>query len=62
MYRRIINVIIVITLALVTFFGLGPAFFADGTGSERFYTLLVVSFVYLLLFLIMYYVNKRIKK
>lgn len=62
MARKIINVILVITLILITWFGLGPGLFADGTGQERFYTLLVVSFLYLLIFLIMYYVNKRMKK
>jgi hypothetical protein len=61
MARRIINIILVITLLLITWFGLGPAFFADGTGQERYYTLLTVSFIYLLIFLIMYYVNKKIK-
>jgi hypothetical protein len=59
MARIIINIILVIVLVLLTWFGLGPAFFADGTGTERFYTLLLVSFFYLLIFAIMFYVNKR---
>lgn len=59
MARIIINIILVIILILLTWFGLGPAFFADGTGTERFYTLLLVSFFYLLIFAIMFYVNKR---
>lgn len=62
MARRIINVILVITLILITWFGLGPVFFADGTSTEKMYTLLTVSFIYLLIFAIMFYVNKRVKK
>ncbi len=62
MARLIINIVLVICLALLTWFGLGPAFFADGTDTERWYTLLLVSFFYLLIFAIMFYVNKRMKK
>lgn len=62
MLRIIINIVIVVTLILITWFGLGPVFFADGTGQERYYTLMTVSFLYLLLFAIMFYVNKRKKK
>lgn len=62
MARRIINVVLVIVLLLLTFFGLGPAFFADGTDTERVNTLLLVSFFYLVVFAIMFYVNKKMKK
>jgi hypothetical protein len=60
--RILINVALVIILLLLTFFGMGPVIFADGTSTERMYTLLVVVFLYLLIFAIMLYVNKRMKK
>jgi len=62
MARRIINVVLVIILVLLTWFGLGPVFFADGTSTERMYTLAIIVFIYLLIFAIMLYVNKRVKK
>lgn len=62
MIRIIINIVIVIALILITWFGLGPVFFADGTGQERYYTLMIVSFLYLLMFAVMFYVNKRKKR
>jgi len=60
--RRIINVVLVIILVLISWFGLGPVFFADGTGSEKFNTLMLLSFFYLLIFAIMYYVNRHMRK
>jgi hypothetical protein len=42
-------IIMVAALILVTFFGLGPVVFADGSISERIITLLVVLMLYLLL-------------
>ncbi|MDF2986297.1 MAG: hypothetical protein K0R50_1807 [Eubacterium sp.] len=38
-----------VVFALVTFFGLGPVLFADGTMNERILTLVVVILIYLLL-------------
>jgi heme O synthase-like polyprenyltransferase len=61
MVRIIINIVLVIALVLVTWFGLGPVFFADGTSTEKTYALFTVSFLYLLLFAIMYYVNRHIR-
>jgi hypothetical protein len=62
MVKIIINILLIIVLILLTWFGLGPVFFADGTGAERTYTLLTVSFLYLLIFVIMYYINRHFKK
>jgi hypothetical protein len=42
-------VIISILFILITFFGLGPVMFADGSMSERILTLAVVIVLYLLL-------------
>lgn len=61
MVKIIINVILIIILILLTWFGLGPVFFADGTGAERTYTLFTVSFLYLLIGLIMFCVNRHFK-
>lgn len=38
--------VFVLLYALVTFFGLGPVLFADGSFSERMLTLLVVIVIY----------------
>ncbi|QQE76344.1 hypothetical protein KDJ56_10685 [Brevibacillus composti] len=50
MKRGIGYVLMIIVVALVTFFGLGPILFADGTIGERGVTFLVVLIIYLLLF------------
>jgi membrane protein DedA with SNARE-associated domain len=46
---------------LVTFFGLGPVLFADGSMGERLVTLLVVVLIYLLLLWITVWFRKRNK-
>jgi hypothetical protein len=62
MGRRLINIALIIILILITLFGLGPVVFSDGTRAERYYTALLVTFLYLLILAVMYYVNKRVKK
>lgn len=62
MARWIVNGAFVIILILITLFGLGPAIFADGTDAERTSTLMVVSVLYLIIFAIMFYANKKIRK
>ena len=48
---------------LVTFFGLGPVLFADGSLNERILTLVVVILIYLLLgWITLGYVRKNRKK
>jgi len=44
---------------VVTLFGLGPVLLADGTRTERFFTLLVVISLYFLLTLALKWVKKR---
>ncbi|MNE57749.1 hypothetical protein D3C80_1527340 [compost metagenome] len=46
--------------ALVTFFGIGPVLFADGTLSERIVTLVVVLLIYVLLTLGLLLVRRRL--
>jgi hypothetical protein len=60
--KKIIYVILIILLLLLTFFGLGPVIFADGTSTERMYTLLVVIVLYLLILGAFYLVHRFIKK
>ncbi len=48
---------------LVTFFGLGPVLFADGSLNERILTLVVVILIYLLLgWITLGYVRKNRQK
>ncbi|OPX42629.1 hypothetical protein CLHUN_34500 [Ruminiclostridium hungatei] len=47
--KTILYIFIVAAFILVTFFGLGPVLFADGTARERLLTLAVVIIIYLLL-------------
>ena len=62
MTRWIVNGVFVVILILITLFGLGPVLLADGTASERSSTLMVVAVLYLAIFAIMFYANKKIKK
>ena len=47
--KILIYTIITIAFLLITFFGLGPVVFADGSMSERLWTLLVVLLLYFVL-------------
>ena len=62
MKRIIFNGAFIIVLILITLLGLGPAIYTEGTNEERLYTLLTIGFLYLLIFIMMYYFNKRVKK
>jgi uncharacterized membrane protein len=44
---------------LLTFFGLGPVLFADGSKSERLATFLVVVGLYILVTCILWYLLKK---
>jgi uncharacterized membrane protein len=44
---------------LLTFFGLGPVLFADGSNSERLATFLVVVGLYILVTCILWYLLKK---
>ncbi|WP_342565470.1 hypothetical protein NST84_10210 [Paenibacillus sp. FSL R7-0345] len=47
---------------LVTFFGMGPVLFADGTAAERVVTLMTVLLIYVLLTLGLLLVRRRYRK
>jgi peptidoglycan/LPS O-acetylase OafA/YrhL len=51
--KIVFYLVMTIAIILVTFFGLGPVIFADGSMGERLATLLVVVLLYLLLAWIM---------
>lgn len=57
--RIFVYIVTAILFLLVTFFGLGPVIFADGTTGERLVTLLVVLIIYLLLIWILVWVRKK---
>ena len=59
--RILFYIIMSILFMLVTFFGIGPVMFADGSMGERLVTLLVVVLVYLLLGCIIVYFRKHTK-
>ncbi|MBB2184423.1 hypothetical protein H0486_16200 [Lachnospiraceae bacterium MD1] len=59
MKRIIWNVFLTLFLVLVSIFGLGPSLFADGTNTERMYTLIIVAILYLLLIAGFYFVNRK---
>lgn len=53
-------VTISILFILVTFFGLGPVIFADGSTSERVITLIIVLLVYTLITsVVVYFIKKK---
>lgn len=57
------GVIMVAAFLLVTFFGLGPVMFADGSMSERMTTLAVVALIYAVLITVsVVFIRKRMAK
>ncbi len=48
--KIIIDILFVTLFLLITFFGIGPVLFADGSDSERQRTLLVVLLIYVIWF------------
>lgn len=57
--KWLIYVIFIIMYLLVTFFGLGPVLFADGTTTERVITFLIVLAIYILLTIVFRFVVRR---
>lgn len=52
----------IILYLLVTFFGLGPVLFADGSNLERIITLAIVVVIYLLLTILLRFIIKKINR
>ena len=62
MKRRLCYIGLIIGYLLVTFFGLGPVLFADGSVAERTITLIIVLLIYVALSFIWYFIRKRSSK
>lgn len=58
--KRLVYTGFAVMYALVSFFGLGPVLFADGTVSERIKTLVVVLLIYVLLTLGLLLMRRRL--
>jgi len=58
MKKSLGSVIVIIGLILLTFFGLGPVMFADGSMGERIGTLGVVLVIYTVLIVLFRYIRK----
>jgi hypothetical protein len=59
--KALFYVVLIAASILVTFLGLGPAFFADGTLRERLLTIAVVLILYVILGCIALWYQKRHK-
>lgn len=62
MRKTILNIILVISTLLVTFFGMGPVLMADGSIQERLLTLFIIIGIYIILVIGYYFVNRRVKR
>jgi len=59
MMKWMIYVIFFVLFIGVTFFGLGPVLFADGSINERMITTLIVFLIYVVLaFLLIFFIKK----
>ncbi|QSF46758.1 MULTISPECIES: DUF6954 family protein [Paenibacillus] len=59
--KWILYILFALLYLIVTFFGLGPVLFADGSTAERMVTLVVVLLVYVLITLWLRSVLKRLR-
>ena len=60
--RWFIYPIFIILYLLVTFFGLGPVLFADGSNLERIITFAIVLVIYLFLTMALRFLIKKINR
>jgi len=51
--KVIVDILFVAVFLLITFFGIGPVLFADGSDQERLITLMVVLLIYALWFVLL---------
>jgi len=59
--KWLIYIVFIVLYLVVTFFGLGPVLFADGSNLERILTLGIVLVIYLLLTISLRFFLKKIK-
>lgn len=57
-FKPLLYVILAAGFVLVTFFGLGPVLFADGSAGERIITLIAVIILYIVLIFVFIRVRK----
>lgn len=57
--KWIISILFLVLYAAVTFFGLGPVLFADGSDAERMITLVFVIIIYIVLTLLLIWIRKK---
>ncbi|MNO03262.1 hypothetical protein D3C81_2239090 [compost metagenome] len=60
--KWILYILFALLYLMVTFFGLGPVLFADGSIAERVVTLVVVLLIYVLITLCLRSVLKRLNR
>lgn len=58
----LIYIIFILLYLLITFFGLGPVLYADGSNEERMITLAIVVVIYLILTISLRFILKKIKR
>ena len=51
--KVIVDIVFVALFLLITFFGIGPVLFADGSDRERLITFLVVLLIYAIWFILL---------
>ena len=59
MFRVFANIVIILGLILVTFFGIGPVLLADGSTTERMITLVIVLIIYAVLIFLLVRLGKN---
>lgn len=62
MGKVILYALFILSIALISFFGLGPVLLADGTSSERLLTLAIVLVIYLVVIITFLAIRRRISK
>ncbi len=62
MMKWIIYVIFFVLFLGVTFFGLGPILFADGSLNERMITLFIVLLIYVVLIILLILLIKKMNR
>jgi hypothetical protein len=60
--RFLIYIVFIILYLIVTFFGLGPVLFADGSNQERIITFVIVLVIYLCLTIFLRFLIKKINR
>ncbi|MBO1264107.1 hypothetical protein J3A84_03485 [Proteiniclasticum sp. SCR006] len=60
--KVIVDILFVALFLLITFFGIGPVLFADGSDRERLITFLVVLFIYTIWFILLTLWRRKSRK